>query len=126
MEHFDTDKIVYLENEDVGPNGEISQQATKGKYTVIMLQSLFCGFCTRMKPAFQSFALNNPQVSSATIQIDGNASEKKLGQRVSKWVPGFQGVPTVIINDPSGKFIAVHNGGRKEVDLVEFANRYTR
>jgi thiol-disulfide isomerase/thioredoxin len=111
--------IAYLEDEDFDSSGKLLMKSKKP--VVVILQGLFCGYCTKMKPAFQSLAekMKN-KVTCATIQIDGNESEKKLGKRLDKIMGKFKGVPTVVAFK-GGNFYKEYKGDRSEQSLIEFA-----
>nr|QBK85272.1 MAG: thioredoxin [Iridovirus LCIVAC01] len=92
------------------------------KPVVVILQGAFCGYCKTMHPNFQSFAdkMKN-KVTCATVQIDGNESEKRLGKRLDKIMGKFLGVPTVIAFK-GGSFYREYKGDRSEQSLIEFGN----
>ena len=118
MEYFNNFPVYYLEDEDVDSNGNI--KASGGKPTVCMIQGLFCGYCTKAKPDFAKFAKNNPGVFVCTVQIDGNSSEKKLGERLKKLVSNYEGVPSYF--GSKGVGIVEYNGGRDSESIENFAN----
>lgn len=118
---FTNENIVYLENEDFDTNGKLKHKFNKP--VVVMIQGNFCGYCKQMKPAFDEFSKKmKDRVIAATIQIDGNDSEKALAKRLDN-ILGFkmQGVPTVCAISQDGK-VREYKGDRSEATLIEFAN----
>ena len=118
-EYFD-ESVAYLEDEDF--SGKKLNVKT-GKPVIIILQGSFCGYCKQMKPAFQSMAKKmKGKVVCATIQIDGNPSEKKLAAKIKDLMPvDYQGVPMVVAYK-GGNFTKEYKGDRSEQSLLEFAN----
>ncbi len=119
MSYFD-ETIAYLEDEDFTSDGKLKLKP--GKPVVIMIQGDFCGYCKQMKPAFQGMAKKmRGKVMCATIQIDGDESEKKLAKRLSKILPvDYKGVP-MVVSFNGGNFGKEYKGDRGEASLVEFA-----
>ncbi len=125
MSYFD-ETIAYLEDEDFTPDGKLKLKP--GKPVVIMIQGDFCGYCKQMKPAFQGMAKKTRgKVMCATIQTDGDESEKKLAKRISAILPKdskgvsiYKGVPMVVAFK-GGNFAKEYKGDRGEQSLVEFA-----
>lgn len=115
--------IPYLEDEDISSTGELNPRVTLGgsyDICVVMIKGDFCGYCQEMVPTFQKFADENKDILCAAIKIDGGESEKKLGEKVQKFVIGYQGVPTVI-GFRNGKYTKTHEGDRTVESLVQFA-----
>ena len=115
--NFD-ESVIYLENEDFTEDGKL--KVLQDKSVVIMLGGNFCHFCKDMKPEFQKFAHKVNNIYPACILIDGNESEKQLGQKINKWLPDYKGVPTVVAYK-NGKYFKTHKGPRTEVALIEFS-----
>lgn len=113
-----TESVKYLENEDLSPDGKLMFDPNKP--VIIMIMGSFCGWCKKAQPEFQKFADSANHVFSACILIDGNPSEKKLGQRLSSFIPNYQGVP-MFVAFKNGKFYKEHTGQRTAKALVEFS-----
>lgn len=112
--------IPYLEGTDLNPDGSLKPYVTKGKPVLLMLQGDFCGYCTKAKPDFLRLARRARDCSCCTIQIDGGPSDKLANKYISQVYKG-QGVPAYLGFDRSGRFVAVHEGGRDADSLEEFA-----
>lgn len=118
------ENVPYLEMNDFTSDMSLKPYVGKGKPVVVMAQGLFCGYCTQAKPAFQKFADQmKGKVVAATIQIDGNKSEKMLGQMIDKLDKSYRGVPTYLGFNSHGKYVGTHNGGRGTKDLLHFASQ---
>jgi thiol-disulfide isomerase/thioredoxin len=115
-------QVTYLEDSDVNADGSLKSYVTKGKPTVVMIQGVFCGYCTKAKPAFKEFSQKYPNISAVTVQTDGQPSEKKAGELITKLDPNHRGVPAYFGFDKNGKFVKVHSGGRDAQSLQAFAN----
>jgi len=113
-------KIAYLENEDFDREGKLKLKVNVP--VMVMVQGAFCGYCREAKPAFDAAASKlGSKVMCATIQIDGNDSEKALAGRLDSVLQKpFAGVP-VFAGFKNGA-VKVYNGPRTEASLVEFAN----
>src|SRR5271155_2089923 len=119
MQYFDDKSVVYLENDDFDDKGNLIVD-TGGKPAAVLLQGIFCGYCTQMKPEYHKFAKElGDKVFMATIQIDGNPSEKELAKRLNTFVHDYKGVPVVIGYDKHGKFVKSYDGDRTAVALAE-------
>jgi thiol-disulfide isomerase/thioredoxin len=114
------ESVIYLEEEDFTKDGKL--KVLQDKPVVIMLGGNFCSFCKIAKPELQSFAKKMDKVYPACILIDGSKSEKKLGQKMGKWVPNFKGVP-MFVAYKNGKYHSTHNGDRTAVALIEFSKK---
>lgn len=117
--------IMYLDNNDFNNNNKLvlPDNLQNKKNVVVMMQTSWCPHCTNAKPDFQTFAEKyQDQIICATIQADGDTEEeKKLGERIEKIVPGFQGYPEYCLfvrGERQDKKI----NGRNVKGLVEFAN----
>jgi len=121
MEHFDDGSVAYLENEDFDHEGNLVVN-TGGRPTCIMLQGTFCGYCTQMKPEYHKFAKAlGDKVFMATILIDGNQNEKQLNERLSSFIPNYEGVPIVLGYNKDGKYVKTHDGDRTAKAIATFA-----
>lgn len=95
------------------------------KYTIVMIQGDFCGYCTQMKPIFQKVAnevvLQTPDIHFATIQIDEPATEKTISsQQLEKILQTkILGVP-VIFKFYNGAPIGMYKGGRNDTELYQW------
>jgi len=112
--------IPYLEMSDFNPDLSLKSHVGKGKPVVCMAQGAFCHFCTQAKPAYMDFANQvKGKIVVVTIQID---SEKDLGQIISQLDPTYQGVPTYLLFDSTGRYVSTHKGGRDVASLMASAN----
>jgi thiol-disulfide isomerase/thioredoxin len=115
--HFD-ESVKYLEDEDFTSDGKLKIDPKKP--VIIMIMGNFCGWCKKAQPEFQKFADSAGHVYPACILIDGNASEKKLGNRIKSFIPNYQGVP-MFVCFKNGKFVKEHTGERTAKALIEFS-----
>jgi hypothetical protein len=88
MKYFSNPNVIYLENSEFSGN-KLTSSATNrtgaplfGGLTILMVQGLYCGYCTQSKGMFQHLAddLTPRGIDFATIQIDGT----RPGERVFK------------------------------------------
>lgn len=115
---MDLEDVAYLEDGDISSDGKL-RVSDNGKPVVIMLQGDFCGYCKTFKGDYQDAAKKlKGKANMATIVID---KEKKLGKELNNYIPGFKGVPTVVVFK-GGKYWKTYTGPRKSADLVEFVN----
>ena len=119
-----TKPIAYLDGNDFDDDGNIvnSNILNDNKPVFIMIQANFCGFCKMVKPDFQMFAENNPNIFVATIQADcDNVNVQKLmATKINKIYPNLVGFPSYLIY-ASGKRI-IYNGGRTLEHLQNFTD----
>ena len=118
---FNGKNIIFLESDDFINNTLIyKNKPVKGKWFV-MVQGSFCGYCTQAKPDFCNAAETlQGKAVFATVQIDGNNQEQKLKEMLPSITNvNLGGVPAYLLFE-NGKFIAVHTGGRKHDNLIEF------
>jgi thiol-disulfide isomerase/thioredoxin len=116
------DPVVYLQESDFDENGNlINPNIPKDKPVVIMIQAVFCGYCTEAKPAFQKYADNNKgKIFCATIQGDGKEKgEKELSSKLKLIKPGFRGYPDYV-KYKGGKRVPGEITGRTLKDLEQF------
>lgn len=113
--------VAHLEDSDFDSQGNlINPEALKYPIVVVMVQSSWCGHCKMAKPSYQEFANKHGKILIATIQADGDRpSEKALGQRISKIIPGFRGFPEYVLFK-NGKFVNSNIKGRGVSDLEAF------
>jgi len=111
--------IPYLEGQDINQDGSLN--VLKGKPVVMMVQGLFCTYCTKAKPDFQKFAQSTPGVQACTVQTDGGPSDKEAAEKLRKTVNKSQGVPAYLGFNAQGKFVSIHSGGRDVASLQAFA-----
>jgi thiol-disulfide isomerase/thioredoxin len=112
--------IGYLEDMDINDNGSLKPHISKGNPSVVMVQGNFCGYCTQAKPAFEKLAKMLSNVNVYTVQVDGEQSDKKASKQLSS-VNSSPGVPAYLGFDKNGKFVKVHQGGRDQESLKNFA-----
>ena len=123
MSKFLNYPIGYLQITDFDSNGNlINPQIPKDRNVLIMIQSNFCGHCTKAKPAFQDLA-NDGQILCLTIQADGDQKgERELGEMLNKIDPSFRGFPHYVLYR-GGRRIATHDGGRSKEELSAFVSQ---
>lgn len=118
MNEFNDGSVAFLEDDDIDENGHLKIKDP----TVVMIMGDYCGYCKQAAPEFHKFALKHKNKAfMAAILLDGLDTEKKLGQRVSSFVPGFQGVPTFVLFK-NGKYVKTHSGPRTLESLEKFLN----
>ncbi len=113
--------VAYLESEDIHPTKKLKSYVTQGKPVVLMAQGSHCGHCTIAKPAFENLSSQEKRVVFASIEIDGEPSERQAAKYITVWDPDFVGVPHYLGFDKGGKFVKVHKGGRDIRSLKTFA-----
>lgn len=114
--------VPYLEQQDVNSDGSLKPHVGNGKACVVMVQGLFCGYCTQAKPAFENCSKQSKNVRFVTVQIDGGPSEKSAGNLITKNDSSYRGVPTYFGFNSQGKYVGTHTGGRDEQSLMNFAS----
>lgn len=121
MNIFNDKSVAFLEDSDVDDNGHLNVGADTA---VVMLMGNYCGHCKTAAPEYHKFALKNKNKALiAAVLLDGEESEKALGQRMDKIIPGFRGVPTFVIFK-NGQYKATHDGSRTAEDLEVFLNNH--
>lgn len=115
------EKVLYLENQDF-KNGVIKSYVGRGNPVIIMAQGSYCGYCKMAIPDFQKLANSVSGVVCASIQIDGEESEKQASKLIGKWDPEYKGVPFYLGFNSNGQYVKTHTGGRDTSSLVAFAN----
>ena len=117
--------VVYLQDSDFDASGNLQNDMLTNKMVLVMMQSNFCGHCTRAKPEFQKLGEEIAQspvasdVVTATIQADGSEpGESELGQRLTSILPSFKGFPTYVLFW-KGKPIGEINSGRDAASLKQ-------
>jgi thiol-disulfide isomerase/thioredoxin len=115
------ENVLYLEESDI-VNGILLPHVGQGKPVIVMAQGNFCGYCKSAKPAFVAFSKSDTGVIAASIEIDGEPTEKAAAQYLSKWDSSYRGVPFYIGFGSDGKFKKTHTGGRDADSLITFAN----
>ncbi len=114
---MDLENVAYLEDGDITSDGKL--KIPSNKPVVVMISGDFCGYCKAFKPEFQKAANQvGGKANMATITID---KEKKLGKELTSYVPGFKGVPMVVVFK-DGKYVKTFDGPRTSAALVEFVN----
>ena len=115
------ENVMFLESQDFDKSGNLITPTDKPVVTMILAS--WCGHCRTTNPVFQEFANleNGKNVYTAVIYSDGNtAGEKKLAQRISAIIPGFNGFPT-IVKFKNGKYVSTYKGPRTTEGLRKFA-----
>lgn len=114
--------VPYLEDSDFNPDNSLKPHVNMGKPCVVMVQGLFCGYCTQAKPAFEQFAHSSQAVKGVTLQIDGGPSEKSATKRVQALDKSYRGVPTYLGFGSDGRYQKTHSGGRDKQSIEQFAS----
>lgn len=121
MNEFNDGSVAFLEDDDVNQQGKLR---ISDETVMIMVMGDFCGYCKQAAPAYHEFALKNSDKAFMTaILIDGKKTERKLGQRLSKIIPAYQGVPMFLLFK-NGVYTATHDGARTVNGLEEFLNAH--
>jgi thiol-disulfide isomerase/thioredoxin len=101
-----TDPVWYLDESDFTPEGELIP-SLRNKPSVIFIQSLKCGWCTKAIPEFQEFANKfggeKGIVNCFTIRCNVGSEDKpplqqgeqNVCDKVKKLIPDFKGYPTI-------------------------------
>lgn len=109
---------LYLESSDF-QGMRLKPEATGGRVTVVMLQALWCGYCTQAKDAYHKLR-NHPKICFATIQAD---DQKDIAMQIMK-TKQLGGYPAYVAFDSTGNLVGVHNGGRDEASLISFGSQF--
>ncbi len=88
MKYFLNPNVIYLEETEFSGNRIYTQKQKQNgspyfrDMTIVMVQGVFCGYCTQAKGVFQKLAddMTPMGIDFATIQIDG----ERAGERVFK------------------------------------------
>jgi len=109
MQHFSSPNVVYLEDTEFDHQGRlrttvlnpITYKPYFSDLTVVMIQGVYCGYCTEFKPIFQRLADEFAgQIDFATIQTDGKTPGEQIwnGPDALTMILGkpIQGVPMVV------------------------------
>jgi hypothetical protein len=113
--------VYYLVDSDFDRKGNLINKNIPLNIPVcIMIQAVFCGYCTVAKPAFQDFAIKyHNKVFCATIQGDGNEKgEPELSNRIKQIDPHFKGFPSYVLYK-NGKYVK-SGDARSFVELERF------
>jgi thiol-disulfide isomerase/thioredoxin len=114
--YFNNAPVYFLEDSDMDQDGKLGTT----KPTLVMIMGSFCGHCNAAAPMFEEFAKKHPEILTAAVLTDGDASEKALSQRLDKFIPGIRGVPTFVLFK-NGKYVKTHDGPRTVEALAQFA-----
>lgn len=113
---FNNTGVVFLQDKDF-KNGKI---LSKDK-VFVMVQGSFCHYCTQAKPDFVTTSEKfKGKVVFATIQTDGDESEKHLAKQLKK-ITGeeMSGVPAYVLFN-KGKFVSMYKGDRDVASISKF------
>lgn len=135
MKYFVNDNVVYLENTEFSSGGQlVSDKVNKtgqvyfSGLTIVMIQGVFCGYCTQVKGIFQSLADEmTPQgIDFATIQIDGERPGEAIFKDPSllSSVLGkpMQGVP-LFVKFYNGLPVDIYEGPREYASLKQWISQ---
>ena len=119
MNEFNDGSVAFLEDDDIDQQGHLRIGDTE-KNVMVMIMGDFCGYCTKAAPVYHEFALKHGNDAFMTaVLIDGEETEKKLGQRLRHLIPNYQGVPMFVLFK-DGKYTATHDGPRTVEGLESF------
>lgn len=113
-----TRPVVYLENSDFDIDGNTIE---KSKPVFIMIQSTGCGHCNYSKPTFHEFAVKNPNILCATIQMDHPSMTKEFHEKIDKIYPDLWGFPSYILHWNEKK--VKYEGNRSLNDITSFIQK---
>ena len=113
--------VSYLEVQDFNPDGTLKKYVGKGKKVVVMVQGNYCGHCKSAKPAYKDESNSCSDVVLASLQIDGEPSEKQAVKYIKMVDPSYRGVTIYLKYDTNGKFVGTHEGGRDAQSILAFA-----
>lgn len=133
MQHFNSPNVYYLENTEFDSNyrlgSNLINRITGAPFfsgiTIVMVQGVYCGYCTQFKPVFQQVAdeLTPQGIEFATIQVDG----EQVGEQIFKGdaltqilKQPLQGVP-MIVKFYQGQPIDQYQGERTYDGLKQWA-----
>ena len=121
MEYL-TPPVIYLDKTDFDDNGNL-KSINSDKPIFIMIQAVFCFHCTKAKPWYQEFAMNNKdRVICCSIQGDAEYPEaKNMESIIKKICPDFMGFPSYVVLH-KGEYIQ-YKEGRKTEDLQRFLDK---
>lgn len=114
--------VVYLQADDFDQDGKlVNPNIPRDKPVMIMVQALFCGYCTKAKPDFQRFADDNQdKVFCATIEADGSEpGEPELAKKIDQYFPDFLGFPHYEVFK-NGERLKSYSDGRDKKSLEAF------
>lgn len=113
--------VPYLEDSDINDNGDLKPIVCKGKMTLLLVQANFCPHCTVVKPDFQKLQKHNDKFTIATIQGDGEGSDKRAYQKLSNRLGDkLRGFPTYIVFNSDGTFKEICEAGRDYSSLSKY------
>ena len=117
---FNNTNIIFLEDGDfINKKLSYKGKPTSGKW-LVMVQSSYCGYCTKVKPDLIKFAQKYKNITCATLQTDGSPKEQALAKKLPEIVgTEIQGVPCYLVFD-NGVFVTMSSGAQTEKELVEF------
>jgi len=118
MEYFNSPNVFYLEPSDFVNNRLTSRMINPmtGKpyfdgITVIMIQGVYCGYCTKFKPHFQAVAnsMCKQGFEFATIQTDGKDGPIDLESILGEPIMGVPLVVKFFNGIPIAKYTGPHD-----------------
>jgi len=112
---FNNTGIVFLQEGDI-----VDNKIMTGGKVFVMIQGSYCGYCTQSKPDFiDAKAKCRNKVLFATIQTDGDPSERALGKHIKLIDPSISGIPAYLLFD-NGKYVTTYKGGRDSESINKF------
>jgi thiol-disulfide isomerase/thioredoxin len=91
------DDIAYLENHDFDSKGKLLISSKRPVF--VFVYASWCPYSMETIKTFQEFSkANEGVVLCAAIQVDGERySERLLGKRIKKIMPGIRGYPEFVL-----------------------------
>ena len=115
---FNNTGIIFLQAKDFA--GNKLGFPLNDKKVFVMVQGSRCGFCTQAKPDFIKAGKKCTNTVFATIQTDGDESERALsGMLPAITKTQIDGVPTYLLFN-NGEFKQIYSGGRDASSIVSF------
>jgi thiol-disulfide isomerase/thioredoxin len=112
---FNNTGIVFLQEGDI-----VNKKIMTGGKVFVMVQGSFCFYCTQSKPDFIEASKQwKNKVLFATIQTDGDPSEKALAKELKAIDPSISGIPAYLLFN-NGKYVATYTGNRDPASISKF------
>lgn len=111
---FSNTDIVFLQKGDIS-NKEIMTD----EKVFVMVQGSRCGHCINAKPGFIEASRQVTNVMFATIQSDGDESERALSKELKIIDPSIGGIPAYLLFN-KGKYVTTYKGQRDAASISKF------
>jgi len=132
MKQFNSNNVYYLEDTEFDKtyklNSKLINKTTGEPFfsgiTIVMVQGMYCGYCSEFKPSFQKIAdeMTTYGIDFATIQIDGSEKGELIfkGEELTSILgQPLEGVP-VVIKFYKGRPVDKYMGSRDYNGLKEW------